>query len=159
MPRKNPTYFNVRPRFTCGSGARVDEETALRVASQEKESHEACLTGMFGEADLHRAKAPNALRGIVESITESRGGWHVIDLITGEKLWRGEVQAKKLQAGDRLLEERETVERIYEVSRDSVSFRTEGVRDRPDRLSSTGSKHFNLDPKKVLKIERPYKEE
>lgn len=105
---KNPTYFSVRPRYTPGSPGSVDEQMAQRVASQEKETYEVCLEGVYGESDLHKAKEMG-LKGIVESMTEHKGGWNVVDMITGEKSWRGNVKPNKIQRGDRLIEKRVNV--------------------------------------------------
>ncbi len=84
-------HFNVAPRFTPGSPALVREEIALRVAAQERDSFPRAKEGIYGETD--KAKAERlGLRGIVEYRVErgsgKKHGWEVIDLCTGERLFR-----------------------------------------------------------------------
>ena len=81
-------YYNVRPRYTAGSPAMVDEATARRVAEQEKDAYEAALEGVYGEEDQRKAKALG-LRGITERVREAMGRfWEVTDLITDETYMR-----------------------------------------------------------------------
>jgi hypothetical protein len=152
MPR---TYYSVHPRFSCGSGAQVSEEIALTVAAQEKEHYEMALTGAFGEDDLDAARQPDALRGIVEAITESKGGWNVVDLITGEKFWRGPVKASKVQVGDRLLEERATVTKVPAPFTGRLSGRVSLFGERTD---GHGAFYKAYGSSEELKIERKHKE-
>lgn len=108
---KTPTYYNVRPRYTPGSGAMVDERTALKVAAEEKRFYEIAQSGAFGEEDLEKTKTLG-VKGIVESIREHKGGWIVNDLITGETFWRAQIKPKRLVPGDRLLEHHLTVQTL-----------------------------------------------
>lgn len=86
MPRRRES-FNVRPRYGCGSPAMVDEVTAHRVAESEQDSYEAALSGIYGEELKARAEALG-VRGIAEAVHETRKGWEVRDLITGETYLR-----------------------------------------------------------------------
>ena len=83
--------FNVAPRYSGGSPAGVDEETALRVAAEEKESIRFVLEGCEGPEAKSRAERLG-LRGIVEQRTEKgsgkKEGWEVLDLCTGERFFR-----------------------------------------------------------------------
>lgn len=57
-------YYSVRPRYSCGSGALVDERTALGVKKDELTDYERHLDGSYGEAKARFADA-NGLAGIV----------------------------------------------------------------------------------------------
>ena len=78
--------YNVRPRYTPGSPASVNEAIALRVAAEERENYEVALSGMWGDAERARAEALG-LAGIVYTLHEEGRGkrfrWVQIDLITG----------------------------------------------------------------------------
>lgn len=78
-------YYQVRPRYTPGSPAQVDRETALRVAVEEARAYERTLTGVFGAEETERARR-EGLGGIAESFSEAKSGFHVHDLIT-DKRW------------------------------------------------------------------------
>jgi hypothetical protein len=91
-------HFNVRPRFTPGSPALVNEHTALHVAKGEKMAYEDALTGTFGTPDLEVARA-QGLKGIVEAAFERGDGWDVRDVLTGEQFRRERVRATKVTAG------------------------------------------------------------
>ena len=85
-------YYNVRPRYTSGSPAIVDAQTAARVAKQEKEAYEDALTGDLG-ADLKARAEREGLQGIVERVMAERrrlrvNGFVVYDLITCIEYWR-----------------------------------------------------------------------
>ena len=80
-------HFNVRPRYTPGSPAAVDEEIARKVAEEEKHFIEHALSGVWGPAEKARAEKLG-LRGIVEMRTERRDHWEVLDLCTGERFKR-----------------------------------------------------------------------
>jgi hypothetical protein len=86
MPRRRVSY-NVRPRYTGGSPAMVDERTARRVAESEQDSYEAALEGIYGPEYQERADSLG-VRGIAEAVYETRKGWEVEDLITGERYLR-----------------------------------------------------------------------
>jgi hypothetical protein len=47
MPAR--VYFEVRPRYTAGSPGMVDEDTAKRLAEEERRSHGYELEGIYGE--------------------------------------------------------------------------------------------------------------
>lgn len=84
---RNPTYYNVRPRYTPGSPAQVPQETAERVAEEERHGWEVSLSGAYGHANVEVAKVCG-LAGIVEARVEYRKGWKVHDLLTNERFWR-----------------------------------------------------------------------
>jgi hypothetical protein len=153
---KNPTYFSVRPRYTPGSPGQVDEQMAQRVASQEKETYEVCLEGVYGEGDLHKAKEMG-LKGIVESMTEYKGGWKIVDMITGEKCWRGNVKPSKIQRGDRLIEQRATVENTLGKHSHFGSINYAFYTDNRDAGNPNGYRTYNAND--LVKIERAIKED
>lgn len=78
---------SVRPRYSCGSGAMVDDFTALRVAEEERADHQHALSGLYGEAQKRRAELLG-LRGIAMAMAEHGSGknfrWLIFDLVTGE---------------------------------------------------------------------------
>jgi hypothetical protein len=76
-------YFNVAPRYTCGSPAMVSAAIALRVADEEKEGYAVTLEGVYGpEAKALAERA--GLRRIAEAVIEKADCWLVHDLITQE---------------------------------------------------------------------------
>lgn len=83
--KRRPHYYNVMPRYSSGSPAQVDVDTACKVAISEKRSYEAALEGVYGEAQQERAERLG-LRGIAEGVREVRKlkGWEVTDLLTCE---------------------------------------------------------------------------
>jgi len=85
--RRSRFQCNVRPRYTGGSPALVDLATAQQVAASEMRSHGDALEGIHGEAHQERAQRLG-LRGIAEQVKETRKGWEVVDLITGEQYLR-----------------------------------------------------------------------
>lgn len=99
------SHYNVNPRYTSGSPAMVDRETAERVAAEEREAYSAHITGIYGEP--RRAMADReGLSGIVEHVMQecrqlSGRGWLdgslVHDVLTGEKYWRGATTTEKKQ--------------------------------------------------------------
>lgn len=96
---KNPKRYQVYPRYTPGSPGMVSEEIALTVASQEKESYEQALTGVYGERIKQQAEK-EGLQYIVEETRERASGFDVVDLITGQHRRRERQQAKNLRVGD-----------------------------------------------------------
>jgi hypothetical protein len=85
--RKRADYrFNVKPRYTAGSPAMVDEGTAHRVAESELQSFEYASDERCGAETAEKARRLG-LGGIVTAMREQpRGkGWDVLDLITGER--------------------------------------------------------------------------
>lgn len=102
MSRSNLS-FQVRPRYTPGSPGLVDEETALRVASQEKENYEVAREGVYGDGFKELAEKMG-MGGIVERREERAGGWEVTDLITGRMFRRAVIKASKLQPQDLVTE-------------------------------------------------------
>jgi hypothetical protein len=80
-------YRNVYPRYTPGSPALVSGHIACQVAREEREFIKHALSGVWGEQRQERAKRWG-LRGISEEVRETRGGWEVFDLITGEEYFR-----------------------------------------------------------------------
>jgi hypothetical protein len=75
-------YYDVAPRYTCGSPAMVDRQTALHVAQQEKEAYEATLEGIYGEAAKIEAERLG-LHWIVWSTNESNARLSKFDILTG----------------------------------------------------------------------------
>lgn len=76
-------HYNVRPRYSAGSPAMVDEDTAMRVKRNELDGYEIALSGAVSAAEKARAERLG-LSGIVEQVFETSKNWHVHDLITGE---------------------------------------------------------------------------
>ena len=74
-------YFDVRPRYTGGSPAMVDERTARRVARQEADAYPAHLEGWYGPEAATDARE-RGLAGIVLFEIEHRSGWVIYDLLT-----------------------------------------------------------------------------
>lgn len=83
--------YNVRPRYTPGSPAAVDEDTAFRVAREEREAYEHALTGIGGERERRRAEMLG-LEGIVYTLHWQGSGrkfrWVQTDLVTGKQTLR-----------------------------------------------------------------------
>ena len=66
--------YNVRPRYSPGSPAAVDEATARRSAREERDSYETALSGAWGDAERQRAELLG-LDGIAYELwEEGRGG-------------------------------------------------------------------------------------
>jgi hypothetical protein len=89
LRRRRPRglHWNVAPRYTAGSPAMVPEHIARQVAKEEKEAYERLLTGIYGEADKATAEKLG-LKGIVEERFETKKGWDVTDVLTGEQFIR-----------------------------------------------------------------------
>lgn len=81
------TFYQVAPRYTPGSPAQVDEQTARRVAAEESSSFTHYLEGVYGEEAKVEAEALG-LGGIVEHVTQHAGHAVVDDLITGKRYRR-----------------------------------------------------------------------
>lgn len=81
--------FNVRPRYTGGSpGAFFNSpQTTFRVAQQEVEAREHALEGIFGDEQKQRAERLG-VEAIAYALYEERGGWKVMDMLTGETYLR-----------------------------------------------------------------------
>jgi len=79
--------YNVRPRYGCGSPGLVFQHTAEQVAASEQRCYQDALDGIYGEKLKARAERLG-LRGIAEHFKETRKGWLVTDLITGEQYLR-----------------------------------------------------------------------
>jgi len=84
--RRNP-HYNVAPRYTAGSPALVREEIALRVAQDEEGGHQHANVGRYGQEKQVTSKEIG-LSGIVELRAETKKGWDVLDVITGERFIR-----------------------------------------------------------------------
>jgi hypothetical protein len=80
-----PVYYNVAPRFTCGSPAQVPFDTAARVADQECAAFERLKDEDPGHVDVVRK---DAAAGIVEERTERTDHWDITDMVTGERFIR-----------------------------------------------------------------------
>lgn len=87
----NP-YYNVRPRYTSGSPAMVDAQTAAHVAKSEKSFYEDALSGIMGTEMRERAER-EGLKGIAERVMREerrnrRNGFIVYDLLMCQEYWR-----------------------------------------------------------------------
>jgi hypothetical protein len=82
-----PTYCNVVPRFTAGSPAMVDRQTAVAVARDERQGYERARTGVYGHAEQEKVETLG-VRGIVEDVRELAGCWEVHDALTDERFIR-----------------------------------------------------------------------
>lgn len=102
MTRKN-YVFSVKPRYSPGSPGQVDETVALTVAAQEKEGHEAHLEGLYGEERKTWAQVAG-LEGIAERMVEKKGGWDILDLITGVQKHRRFAVPKDFKVGEVLVQ-------------------------------------------------------
>jgi len=96
------TYYNVRPRYTSGSPAMVDAQTAARVAKQEKAAYEDALSGQLG-VELRERAEREGCRGIAERVMRERrqnrvNGFDVYDLILCQEYWRPQRRANDLDA-------------------------------------------------------------
>jgi hypothetical protein len=82
------SYYNVAPRYTCGSPAIVRHELALRVAEEEREAYERVLSGSYGQEQQESAERSGLGsvdgRSIAERVTEHSNHWMIEDLLTGE---------------------------------------------------------------------------
>lgn len=77
--------WNVAPRYTAGSPAMVDADTARRVALQEQHAIRDYLDGSCGETAQTMAKRLG-LAGIVWSCREVRSKLIKVDVITGKTI-------------------------------------------------------------------------
>lgn len=80
------TYWNVHPRYSCGSPAALfgnREELVRRIVRAEKDGHEAALEGLYGDRLKERAERLG-LRGIVVLTREKGKKWVCFDEVTGE---------------------------------------------------------------------------
>ena len=66
-------HCHVRPRYTPGSPAMVPDETAARVAAEEKDAHEQALSGAWGESEKRRAEILG-VRGVAYLMAERDSG-------------------------------------------------------------------------------------
>ena len=102
MTRRNYPLYQVRPRYTPGSPAQVNEESALRVAEEERDSFEAHAEGFMGEEWQQKAERLG-LQRIAYYIQEKGGHWVLlVDLITEERIeGRHEVELELAAIGTR----------------------------------------------------------
>lgn len=80
-------YYNVRPKYSPGSPAMVNAQTAAMVAHDEKEGHARALEGIYGDDEKAKAEK-DSLLGLAEQVTERADAWIVLDLITGDRYVR-----------------------------------------------------------------------
>lgn len=80
-------HFNVTPRYSSGSPAQVDEDTARRVADDERRDYACALDGSYGVTEQKHAQDAG-LAGIVEEREERADCWLVTDLLTGDRFVR-----------------------------------------------------------------------
>ena len=79
-----PRLINVCPRYTCGSPAGVDPDTAASVVIQERQAYEAAREGFHGK-EIQATAERLGLQRVVYQLFEKRGKWNKLeDLITGE---------------------------------------------------------------------------
>lgn len=95
-------YYQVNPRYTCGSPAMVPEDIALKVAKEEREGYQDALTGIYGDEAKHRAESLG-LDGIALRYVCKYNKLHYYDLITNRKTMKMDVLASDLQKGDKIL--------------------------------------------------------
>jgi peptidoglycan/xylan/chitin deacetylase (PgdA/CDA1 family) len=84
---RRKAQFNVAPRYTSGSPALVDRNQAVQVAREEEGGYQHAAIGRYGPKLEERARTQGLL-GIAEVRVETRKGWDVLDLITGERYIR-----------------------------------------------------------------------
>lgn len=84
---KSIVKYDVRPRYTAGSPAMVDEATARRVAKQEKTGYEMALEGFYGEEAKMEAEQ-RGMGAVVFSWTEKGNTLIITDMITEERVTR-----------------------------------------------------------------------
>lgn len=82
--KRNPVWFDVAPRYTCGSPGMVGEEIALWLARRELEGYRYAMDG--GEEQARALR--EGLTGIAQARRETPKGWDVLDLCTGERRLR-----------------------------------------------------------------------
>jgi len=58
-----PIYFEVRPRYTCGSPGQVSERICAEEALSEQEGYQRALSGVYGEESKAKAER-EGLEGI-----------------------------------------------------------------------------------------------
>lgn len=80
----------------------VPKEIAVRVAQQEVAAMNSCLMGLYGNEKAIEA-ARRGLHGIVEEMTERKGGWDIRDMITGQLRRKETIRARDLKIGDTIL--------------------------------------------------------
>ena len=79
--------FHVRPRYTPGSPAMVNPRLCRRVAEEERQAIQGHLEGVYGPAEVERAKRLGLHRIALHTV-ESKGGLTVTDLLTSEQYRR-----------------------------------------------------------------------
>lgn len=97
LPIRKHSHFNVKPRYTAGSPAGVDEATALHQAAEEIHFCEMTLTGVFGGIAADQAalqgvgpvqEADGMLYSPAEYVEEHSNHWLVQCLCTGSLFTR-----------------------------------------------------------------------
>jgi hypothetical protein len=92
--------YNVAPRYSAGSPAAVDHDTALRVAADELAAYTRAIEGAYGEEACTRATALG-LSGIVEQREIHAHHYIATDLMTGVTRDSREPDKEQLAAVDR----------------------------------------------------------
>lgn len=85
--KRRAVHYNVAPRYSPGSPALVDRETAKKVALDEEDAYFFAMEGRYGAEKQQRAET-EGLKGIVEALVETRKGWDILDLLTGDRFTR-----------------------------------------------------------------------
>jgi hypothetical protein len=93
-------YYNVAPRYSCGSPAQVDRKTALRVAGQEIDGYQRAIEGAYGEEERKHALAVGT-SGIVEEREVFAHHYLAIDCITGQRRDSRQPSREQLAAVER----------------------------------------------------------
>jgi hypothetical protein len=75
--------YNVAPRYTAGSPAQVDQQTADRVVIQERQGYQRALEGVYGTETQTEAEKLG-LAWIVWTSTEVRSSLFKHDLLTNQ---------------------------------------------------------------------------
>lgn len=95
-------HFEVRPRFTPGSPACVDERTAERVAAQEKRGFEMAREGVYGAEEKRFADVVGNAWIVFcwqETGRATKPRFNVQDLLTGIELKAVDHLPPRIQAG------------------------------------------------------------
>lgn len=82
MSTQSNIRYSVNPIFSGGSPAQVPQETAERVALEERRAYNRYLSGAYGPVPMKRAH-DRGLGGLAYSWREYKRGAKVTDLVTG----------------------------------------------------------------------------
>jgi len=87
--RDESFFYDVAPRYTCGSPALVSRRTGEGVAKDERDAYERHLEGLYGEEGKAKAMRLGLSRIVWTRVREEHRGKrcviHNLDAITGER--------------------------------------------------------------------------